>query len=68
MMAENFFEVATNQNGNHFLRKLIPMMTFAHNEILIKQVYADFVELVNNKSSVCVLKVILKVIDKEVQS
>lgn len=62
IMASNFLEVATNVNGNHFLRKLIPMLPFYYNEIIITQVFVDFIELVNNKNSVCVLKVILKVI------
>jgi len=60
IIAENLFKVATNMNGNHFLRKLIPMMPFYYNQLIFNQIFENFVELVNNKSSVCVLKVILK--------
>ena len=67
-MIDNFFEVSTDSNGNHFLRKIIPMMPFSYNQMIIKTIFADFVELVNNKNSVCVLKVILKAISKEPHS
>lgn len=61
-MALNFFEVATNPNGNHFLRKLLPMMPYYYNDAIFNQIFTNFVELINNKNSVCVLKIILKVI------
>lgn len=61
-MSNNFVQVAMDINGNHFLRKLIPILPFYYNEIIIRRVFVDFIELVNNKSSVCVLKVIIKVV------
>ena len=64
-MAEHFYEVSTNPNGNHFLRKLIPIIPFLYTGIIIKKIFNNFVELVNNKNSVCVLKVILHSIAKE---
>ena len=63
-IAENFYEMATNINGNHFLRKLIPILPFYYNEVIIRNIFDDFVDLVNNKNSVCVLKVIIRALAK----
>ena len=52
-------------NGNHFMRKFINLLPFFYNKILIQKVLDNFMELVNNKNSVCVLKVILRIIAKE---
>lgn len=65
LMAQNFGRVATDPNGNHFLRKLIPIIPFSYIEIILNTVYDNFLELVNNKNSVCVLKVILHTIAKQ---
>ena len=41
------------------------MMPFYYNEEIFSQIFTHFVELVNNKNSVCVLKVILKLVTLE---
>jgi hypothetical protein len=38
-MKEKFVEVATNMNGNHFLRKLISILPFRYNEEMIKKIF-----------------------------
>ena len=63
-MAENFFQVSTNPNGNHFLRKIIPIMPFRFNLPFFNSIFANFLELVNDKNAVCVLKVILGILLK----
>lgn len=68
IIENNFFETCTDPNGNHFMRKLVATMPLSYNEIFIRKVFDKFVELVNNKNSVCVLKVFLKIISKEPQT
>lgn len=42
LMSDNFGKVAKDANGNHFLRKLIPILPFYYTEIIINSVYANF--------------------------
>ena len=59
---ENFFEIATNGNGNHFLRKVITLIPFYYSQYFMWKIFDNFVELINDKNSVCVMKAILKAI------
>lgn len=36
LMSDNFDKVSTDPNGNHFLRKLVPILPFSYTEILLK--------------------------------
>jgi hypothetical protein len=65
VMAIKFLQIATNSNGNHFLRKLIPLLPLYYKEILFKPIFENFIELANDKNSVCVLKVMLRAIASE---